>query len=101
MFSANEEADDIQTPDLKYLLLPFLLGELLAACQEARLSRLQQASGAYDRCAPGLMLRVLSASFCLTELHCVLLQVLQALQALAAMPRLAQAAKHRGSAYSC
>lgn len=49
LFSANEEADDIQTPDLKYLLLPFLQGELLAGAQEARLLRLQQACVAYDR----------------------------------------------------
>eukprot|EP00930_Biecheleria_cincta_P062509 TRINITY_DN47983_c0_g1_i1.p1 TRINITY_DN47983_c0_g1~~TRINITY_DN47983_c0_g1_i1.p1 ORF type:complete len:389 (+),score=99.23 TRINITY_DN47983_c0_g1_i1:91-1167(+) len=34
LFSPNEELDDISTTDLKYLLVPYLLGEITAATRE-------------------------------------------------------------------
>jgi len=30
LFSSNEQAEDIATADLKYLLVPYLLGDLLS-----------------------------------------------------------------------
>lgn len=62
LFSPNEEADDISTADLKYLLTPFFLAELQAETDERdpalRKARLQAAHASYDRHA----LRILSHS---------------------------------------
>ncbi|CAE7645055.1 unnamed protein product [Symbiodinium pilosum] len=45
LFSPNEALDDISTTDLKYMLVPFLLGEVAAASRdmERRGTRLQEA----------------------------------------------------------
>lgn len=47
MISANEEIDDINTNALKYLLVPFYLGDLLLSINgvEGRLKRIHQAVG--------------------------------------------------------
>lgn len=51
VISPNEEVDDINTSDLKYLLVPYYLGELLAAMPsiEGRLKRLKQAVKYFKR----------------------------------------------------
>ena len=53
VFSANEDLEDIQTASLRFLLLHFFRGELLAQTWTApdRLSALPRALTAYDRCA--------------------------------------------------
>lgn len=45
LFSPNEELDDISTADLKFLLVPFLLGEVMAATRDmdSRLTALRNA----------------------------------------------------------
>lgn len=39
LFSSNEQADDIATADLKYLLVPFLLGDMLSRSRTQDLHR--------------------------------------------------------------
>ena len=90
VFSANEEADDVQTNDLRYLLLPFFQGELLAAAQEARQLRLRQALAAYDRQA---RLVVTSVAGTCAVVDARPGQVLALLQTAATQPRLADHAR--------
>ena len=89
MFSANEETDDIQTGDLRYLLLPFLQGELLAASAESRLLRLHQATAVYDRSGLPQKAHMLSLT---SRTRASGMQVLAAVQMPAAEPGLAQPA---------
>eukprot|EP00290_Baffinella_frigidus_P055901 CAMPEP_0180362410 /NCGR_PEP_ID=MMETSP0989-20121125/13319_1 /TAXON_ID=697907 /ORGANISM="non described non described, Strain CCMP2293" /LENGTH=254 /DNA_ID=CAMNT_0022354461 /DNA_START=53 /DNA_END=814 /DNA_ORIENTATION=+ len=51
VFSKNEEAQDVNTPDLKYVLIPFYEGELLQRCSDInqRRKRLKAASEALFR----------------------------------------------------
>jgi len=50
LFSVNEEVDDIHTNDLKYLLVPALLGRILTECtdMERRYDHLKQSIVAYQ-----------------------------------------------------
>lgn len=53
LFSANEELDDIATGDIKFLLAPFYLAELLGSCPAPdgptqRLRQVQEAHSAYN-----------------------------------------------------
>ena len=42
LFSPNEMIEDVQTPNLKYLLLPYIFGEFLMNCSFGYENRLQQ-----------------------------------------------------------
>ena len=54
LFSPNEQAEDIATADLKYLLLPYLLGEAQSRdntqSRDLRMQRLQDAAASLARC---------------------------------------------------
>ena len=57
IFSSNEEADDIATADLKYLLLPYMQGYILSETHERdthkRLASLEEAVRDIGRCVQG------------------------------------------------
>ena len=79
LFSANEEADDLATSRLRYLLPPFWLAQVLSRPVERspqlRLPALEQSLQRHSRCAlhqrrHGCSSCCVGACLCLLEHHC-------------------------------